>query len=121
MTPRQKAQPQTVGIRELKQNPSEIIAKASSGVRFEVLSNGKHVGVVIQRDSAVRSRWVGTDALIALSAAALPGRAEQAGTSDTTGWAHDLRAERERERDRHGDQIVDPWDTASRAVADPAD
>jgi len=103
-------QPQRVGIRELKQNPSEIIAKAASGVRFEVLSNGKPVGVIIQRDVAIRSRWVNTEALAALSAATGSGL----GGSDTTGWALELRADRERETEQHIDQIADPWDPGSR-------
>lgn len=99
-----KAPTHTVGIRELKQNPSEIIAKAASGVRFEVLSNGKPVGVVIQRERNLRSRWVGTDALAALTAAALPGTGREG-----TGWAAELRAERGVDNDR--DRIVDPWET----------
>lgn len=99
------APPQTVGIRELKQNPSEIIARAASGVSFEVLSNGKPVGVVIQRLAAVRSRWVSSDALRSLSAAANSGRA-----GESTGWAEELQAEREADMDRLHDPIVDPWD-----------
>ena len=95
---------QTVGIRELKQNPSEIIARAANGERFDVLSNGKAVGVVIQRDTAIRSRWVSSDALTAMSRLA---------GADSTGWARDLQAERELEND----PIVDPWD-ASRDGAD---
>jgi prevent-host-death family protein len=91
----QKAR-QTVGIRELKQSPSEIIAKAASGVRFEVLSNGKPVGVVIQRETSARSRWVGSAALAALAPLA---------SSDTTGWVDELRAERE----LVDDPILDPW------------
>lgn len=97
----QPAPRQTVGIRELKQNPSEVIARAASGVQFDVLSNGKSVGVVIQRDSTVRSRWVSTDALIAMSA--LAGNKL---TTDTTGWADDLREHRE----QGNDPIIDPWD-----------
>ncbi|MBG6106976.1 type II toxin-antitoxin system Phd/YefM family antitoxin [Frigoribacterium sp. CG_9.8] len=95
---------QTVGIRELKQSPSEIIAKAASGVRFEVLSNGKPVGVVIQRETNTRSRWVGSAALAALVPLA---------SGDSTGWADDLRAGRE----LSDDPILDPWaETANRAA-----
>lgn len=113
------AQPQTVGIRELKQNPSEIIARAATGVRFEVLSNGKPVGVVIQREAGVRRRWVSTDALAALSADAHSGLTGTGGalpSSDSTGWGDELREDRE--RDQHSDPIVDPWDTSSRASSD---
>ena len=100
----QPAPRQTVGIRELKQNPSEVIARAASGIHFDVLSNGKSVGVVIQRDAAVRSRWVSTDALVAMSALA-----GSKLTIDTTGWADDLRAQ----RDLNNDPIVDPWEAAT--------
>ena len=100
----QPAPRQTVGIRELKQNPSEVIARAASGERFDVLSNCKAVGVVIQRDAAVRSRLVSTSALTAMSALA--------GT-DSTGWADDLRAQ----RNLNNDPIVDPWDAAARSSA----
>lgn len=99
-----QAQPrQTVGIRELKQNPSDVVARAASGVQFDVLSNGKPAGVVIQRDADVRSRWVSTDALKAL--AALAGSSNNAGG---TGWAEDLWAQRELDND----PIVDPWDAS---------
>jgi prevent-host-death family protein len=99
LTRTQTAHAQTVGIRELKQNPSEIIAKAATGVRFEVLSNGKPAGVIIQRDASVRSRWVSTDALVGLSSPA---------SADSTGWVDDLRAARALDDDR----IVDPWERA---------
>jgi antitoxin (DNA-binding transcriptional repressor) of toxin-antitoxin stability system len=94
-------QRQTVGIRELKQNPSEVIAKAANGVRFAVLSNGKYVGVVIQREAAMRNRWVSSDELTAMSLLA---------RKDTTGWADENRAERELDND----PVVDPWDTTQR-------
>ena len=45
----------SVGIRKLEQNASEIITSAAIGVRSEVLSNGKPVGVVIQRRAPVGS------------------------------------------------------------------
>jgi prevent-host-death family protein len=98
------AQSETVGIRELKQNPSEVIARAAAGTRFEVLSNGKPVGVVIQRDAAVRRRWVSTEILAALS-----GTGMAVVAADSTGWAEDLRAEKELTHD----PIVDPWGAAS--------
>lgn len=104
----QPAPRQTVGIRELKQNPSEVIARAASGERFDVLSNGKAVGVVIQRDATVRSRLVSTRALTAMSALA-----GSRLTTDTTGWADDLRAQ----RDLNNDPIVDPWDAAASSSA----
>lgn len=96
-----QAQPrQTVGIRELKQNPSDVVARAASGVRFDVLSNGKPVGVVIQRDADVRSRWVSTDALKEM--AALAGSSN----ADSTAWAEELRTQRKLDND----PIIDPWD-----------
>lgn len=107
--PQQAVPRNTVGIRELKQNPSEIIARAANGERFDVLSNGKAVGVVIQRDAAVRSRLVSSDALTAMS------RLAGARSRDRTGWARDLQAERE----LANDPIVDPWDTATQSAATP--
>ncbi|MET4783721.1 hypothetical protein [Glaciihabitans sp. UYNi722] len=110
----QSAQRQTVGIRELKQNPSEVIAKAAKGVQFDVLSNGKSVGVVIQRTEAVRSRWVSSDALKALAAVAgSAGGTSRAGSTDTTGWADDFQAQRELDND----PIVDPWAERDAATA----
>ena len=113
MEPRRTTQSplHAVGIRELKQNPSEIIARAANGVRFEVLSNGKPVGVVIQRAAAIRSRWVSTDALVAMSEQLMTAQAEPGATggaspsNDATNWAEERRVQRGLELDL----IVDPW------------
>lgn len=113
-----QAQPrQTVGIRELKQNPSDVVARAVSGVQFDVLSNGKPVGVVIQRDADARSRWVSTDALkamVALAGSSSAGSQTSSTNADSTAWAEDLRAQRERDND----PIIDPWDAAPRDAVD---
>ena len=93
----------TVGIRELKQNPSDIIARAASGTRFEVLSNGKPVGVVIQRDAGIRSRHVSAEAMVAMTRRI---------AADESGWAEQHRALQLAD----DDPIVDPWnDRAARA------
>lgn len=89
----------TVGIRELKQNPSDIIARAAGGASFSVLSHGRPVGVVIQREAVTRSRWVSSEEMSALSAAV-------AAREDTAGWVEELRQQRRQE----GDEIVDPWE-----------
>lgn len=116
---RQTHSRQTVGIRELKQNPSEVVARAASGVQFDVLSNGKPVGVVIQREANLRSRWVSTDAMKAMVALARtpghsnsPGHSSATGLKSTggTGWAEELQAQRELDDDR----ILDPWDADSK-------
>jgi len=88
---------QTVGIRELKQNPSDIIARAANGERFDVLSNGKPVGVVIQRKGAIRRRWVSAEVLATVAGAQ--------GDGALSAWADDIRAQRELDVD----PIVDPW------------
>lgn len=88
---------QTVGIHELKQNPSEIIARAANGEQFEVLSSGKPVGVVIQRDAQVKTWWVSTENMRGLSLL---------GARDTTDWAEERRVDHEAD----SDPIVDPWD-----------
>lgn len=108
--PRQTGPRHTVGIRELKQNPSEIIARAANGERFDVLSNGKAVGVVIQRDATVRRRWVTSDAVTEMTRLADPNASHSA---DLAGWAREVQEARELAYD----PIVDPWEPATSHTA----
>lgn len=86
-----------VGIRELKQNPSEVISQAEAGNTFSVLRNGKRTSVVIKTEDPAKSRWVSADQL----RAAL----NEIG-ADGTDWLEQLEAA------RGSDPIVDPWDAA---------
>ena len=87
-----------VGIRELKQNPSEVISRAEAGNTISVLRNGKRTSVVIKSEDSAKSRWV--------SAAQLREALHDV-KPDTTGWLEQL------EIDNAADPIVNPWDAAT--------
>jgi antitoxin (DNA-binding transcriptional repressor) of toxin-antitoxin stability system len=83
-----------VGIRELKQNPSDVISRAEEGNTFSVLRNGKRTTVVIKAEDSGRSRWVSTDQLR---------DALRDIEADDTGWLEQL------EVDRASDPLTNPW------------
>jgi antitoxin (DNA-binding transcriptional repressor) of toxin-antitoxin stability system len=86
-----------VGLRELKQNPSDVISRAEAGTTFSVLRNGKRTSVVIMTEDSAKKSWVSADqlrlALIDID-------------EDSTGWLEQL------EFDRESDPIVNPWDAS---------
>ena len=86
-----------VGLRELKQNPSEVITRAEAGTEFRVLRNGRPTNVVIHLDTVAKKRWVSATAL-ATAFAEIP--------ADTSGWLED------HELSRENDTLRDPWETA---------
>ncbi|MGO1944985.1 MAG: hypothetical protein ACTH1Z_11370 [Ancrocorticia sp.] len=49
----------TVGIRELKQNPAEVIARVlATGLDAEIIAYGKPTAVRLVADEAVPKKWV---------------------------------------------------------------
>jgi antitoxin (DNA-binding transcriptional repressor) of toxin-antitoxin stability system len=84
-----------VGIRELKQNPSEVISRAEAGSTFSVLRNGKRTTVVIKAEDSAKSRWVSADQLR---------DALRDIEADDTACLAQL------EVDRASDPIINPWD-----------
>ena len=45
---------ETIGIRELRQNASQVIEAAENGTTYRVTNHGKDTGVVISRPPATR-------------------------------------------------------------------
>ena len=86
-----------VGLRELKQNPGEVITRAEAGTEFRVLRNGRPTNVVIHLDTVAKKRWVSASALTTAFAEIRP---------DTSGWLE------EHELSRDNDELRDPWETA---------
>jgi antitoxin (DNA-binding transcriptional repressor) of toxin-antitoxin stability system len=86
-----------VGLRELKQNPSDVITRAEAGTEFRVLRNGRPTNVVIHLDTVAKKRWVSASALATAFAEIQP---------DATGWLDEL------EQSRENDELRDPWETA---------
>ena len=84
-----------IGIRELKQNPSEVISRAEAGNTISVLRNGKRTSVVIRSEESTKRRWI--------SAVDLRDALREIETDDT-GWLEQHNAERD------SDPIVNPWD-----------
>lgn len=79
-----------VEIRELKQNPSEVIKRAQTGATFSVLRNGKQTNVVIRTEEPAKQRWVSADQIR---------EALQDLEADDTGWLEELKLERGHEQD----------------------
>lgn len=84
----------SIGLRELKQNPSDVISRVEQGAQFDVLRNGKPTNVVIQLRRPPKLRWVSREMLTQTLATVLP---------DQTGWLELNDAHRD------NDPIVDPW------------
>lgn len=85
----------SVGLRELKQNPSEVVARAERGETIVITVQGRPVAQLVPLNPR-RRRWVPAEELARLFGAIGP---------DTTGWAEQYAA-------RGDDPIVDPWDRA---------
>lgn len=84
---------ESVGIRELKQNASEVVARAEKGETITITVQGRPVAKIVPINP-VKRMWVPAAELAAVMAELGP---------DTTGWAEELQASRE------NDPIVDPW------------
>ena len=84
----------SVGLRELKQNPSEVVARAERGETITITVQGRPAALLTPL-VPVRRRWVRAEDLDAVLAAIPP---------DTTGWAEEWYASRD------GDPIADPWE-----------
>jgi len=84
---------ESVGIRELKQNASEVVARAEKGETITITVQGRPVAKIVPMKPGKRM-WVPAAELAAVMAELGP---------DTTGWAEELQASRE------NDPIVDPW------------
>ena len=87
----------SVGLRELKQNPSEVVARAERGETITITVQGRPAARLIPYEMP-RRRWVPAEEL-ASALAEIP--------EDTTGWAEEARAVRD------NDPLVDPWERES--------
>lgn len=83
----------TVGLRELKQNPSEVVARAEHGEVITITVQGRPAARLVPL-TGVRKRWVSAHEL---------SEALRDIPADTTGWLEELRSERD------DDPFVDPW------------
>ncbi len=84
---------ESVGIRELKQNASEVVARAEAGETITITVQGRPVAKIVPI-TPTRRRWVPGSELAAIAAELGP---------DTTGWYEEWYASRD------NDPIVDPW------------
>ncbi len=85
---------QTVGTRELKQNPAAVIERVlESGERVEITAYGHSTGVVLAPEHLLPARWVPGSALDGLTPIE-PAEAER--------WHADTAPER-------ADEVSDPW------------
>lgn len=82
-----------VGIRELKQNASEVVARAESGEVIDITLRGRPVARISPLRPA-KQQWVAAEDL---------GAALDAVGPDDSGWLD------EHHRSRDDDPIVDPW------------
>ncbi|MDH6180280.1 prevent-host-death family protein [Microbacteriaceae bacterium SG_E_30_P1] len=87
----------TVGLRELKQNPSAVVARAERGETITITVQGRPAARLVPIE-VTRRRWVPADELAA-ALAEVP--------ADATGWAEEAYAIRD------GDPLVDPWQRSS--------
>ena len=85
----------SVGLRELKQNPSEVVARAEHGETIVITVQGRPVAQLVPLNPQ-RRRWVPAEELARVLAELGP---------DTTGWAEEYAA-------RGDDPIIDPWERA---------
>jgi antitoxin (DNA-binding transcriptional repressor) of toxin-antitoxin stability system len=88
---------QTVGTRELKQNPHTVVQRVlDSGDEFEVTSYGRPTGVRIVPAGRAPRRWVSGAALATVEPISAEGAAA---------WKADIEAAID-------DEITDPWERA---------
>ena len=84
---------QTIGLRELKQNPSAIVARVEHGESLTITVQGRPAAQLIPLNQPKR-RWISSEEL---------DTALGSSRADGTGWLAELDASRE------GDPITDPW------------
>ncbi|MGX5682895.1 type II toxin-antitoxin system Phd/YefM family antitoxin [Schumannella luteola] len=84
----------SVGLRELKQNPSGVIARAEAGETITVTVQGRPAALITPL-APRRKRWVSAEELSAALASIPP---------DTTGWYEEWY------ESRNDDPIEDPWE-----------
>jgi len=85
----------SVGLRELKQNPSAVVARAEHGETIVITVQGRPVAQIMPL-APVRQRWVPAAELDRIFAEIGP---------DTTGWAAEYAT-------RPEGPIIDPWERA---------
>jgi prevent-host-death family protein len=83
----------SIGIRELKQNPSAIVARVERGESLTITVQGRPAAQIVPL-AGPRSRWISSAEL---------DEALGAERSDDTGWLAEWNASRD------GDPITDPW------------
>jgi prevent-host-death family protein len=84
----------TVGVRELRQNASEVIRRVEGGEEIDVTVNGRVAARLVPIRGRARTRTI-KGAELAARLAELP--------PDETGWAEQWN------RSRDDDPLVDPW------------
>ncbi|MDT0303523.1 type II toxin-antitoxin system Phd/YefM family antitoxin [Streptomonospora wellingtoniae] len=89
---------ETIGTRELKQNPQTVIQRVlESGDEFEITAYGRPTGVRLVPDHAQKRRWVsGAELMTITSASPLSPR-------DAASWREDV-------ENAMDDELVDPWE-----------
>jgi len=85
----------SVGLRELKQNPSEVVARAERGETIVITVQGRPAAQLVPL-TPVRRRWVPAEELDRVLGEIGP---------DATGWAAEHAA-------RPFDDLIDPWERA---------
>jgi prevent-host-death family protein len=90
---------ESVGIRELKQNASEVVARVERGETIDITVQGRRVAQIVPIAAPGPRRWV-------------PGAVLNAGLAelgpDTTGWLEEWY------ESRTNDPIEDPWERYAR-------
>jgi len=86
---------ESVGIRELKQNASEVVARAERGETIDITVQGRRVAQIVPIAPRQLRRWVPAAELSAALADVPP---------DDTGWLEEWY------ESRNNDPLVDPWE-----------
>ena len=87
----------SVGLRELGQNPSEVVARVERGETIVITVQGRPAAQLVPL-TVPRRRWVASADLERALADIEP---------DSTGWAAEAHAARD------GDSLTDPWQGAA--------
>ena len=87
--------PATVGLRELKQNPSEVVARAENGETITITVQGRPVAQLMPL-APVRRRWIPAEELF----------------GGLDGFEPDPTLVAELDALRDDDPLVDPWERA---------
>ena len=86
---------ESVGIRELKQNASEVVARVERGETIDITVQGRRVAQLVPVGPRPLRRWVPGSELAAALADLPP---------DQTGWLEEWY------RSRDDDPLIDPWE-----------